>query len=281
MGKNALIANTTGEENTSIGYESLDLNTTGSYNTSLGAYALSENSDGSENTAIGSGALSTNASGNYNTAIGSSVLAGNIIGEGNTAIGNAALLSNTSGNNNTAIGGYALAENYTGSDNTAIGKGAGVNSSLAINNTTAIGSGAMVTTSNTIQLGSDGTGGYTPVENVRTSGTLTAGAVTYPNTDGTSGQVLITDGSGMASWATPASVSEADDQVFATTAGQISFTLSQTPTANSKVKMYINGIKINKLALSVSGTTVTYDPAINGNYAISVNDRVQFEYMYQ
>jgi hypothetical protein len=33
-------------------------------------------------------------------------------------------------------------------------------------------------------------------------------------------------------------------------------------------------------AYSFSGTTVTYVPANNGAYAITVNDRVQFDYTY-
>lgn len=35
---------------------------------------------------------------------------------------------------------------------------------------------------------------------IQASGTLTAGAVTYPNSDGSAGQVLVTDGSGVLSW---------------------------------------------------------------------------------
>jgi hypothetical protein len=115
--------------------------------------------------------------------------------------------------------------------------------------------------------------------NLNASGTLTTGAVTYPNTTGTANQVLTTNGSGVASWATPASVSEADEQLFAT-AAQTSFTLLQTPRVLSKVKMYVNGIKINKLAYSVSGTTVTYVPASNNSYAFVAGDRIQFEYSY-
>jgi hypothetical protein len=44
------------------------------------------------------------------------------------------------------------------------------------------------------------------VTNVKTSGTITAGAITYPNTAGTNGQVLTSNGSGTASWATSAGV---------------------------------------------------------------------------
>ncbi len=43
--------------------------------------------------------------------------------------------------------------------------------------------------------------------NLSTSGTLTAGAVTYPNTHGTEGQVLTSTGSGTLAWTTPSSVS--------------------------------------------------------------------------
>ena len=55
---------------------------------------------------------------------------------------------------------------------------------------------------------------------------------------------------------------------------QTSFTLTQTRIL-SKVKMYINGIRISNTAYSLSGNIVTYVPTNNGAYAISVNDRVQ------
>jgi hypothetical protein len=70
-----------------------------------------------------------------------------------------------------------------------------------LSNATAIGSGASVAASNTIQLGN------TSVLNVKTSGTITAGAVTYPKTDGTNGQVLTTNGSGTLTWAAASSSS--------------------------------------------------------------------------
>jgi hypothetical protein len=79
-----------------------------------------------------------------------------------------------------------------------IGSSADV-SSNALSNATAIGYGASVTTSNTIQLGN------TSVTNVNTSGTLTAGTVTYPAAHGNSGQVLSTTGSGTLTWTTPSS----------------------------------------------------------------------------
>ena len=49
---------------------------------------------------------------------------------------------------------------------------------------------------------------------------------------------------------------------------------------SAKVKMFINGIRINNSAYSVSGTTVTYTVATNGSYQIVNGDRVQFDYFY-
>ena len=71
---------------------------------------------------------------------------------------------------------------------------------------------------------------------------------------------------------------EADE--FSATATQTSFTLTQTPSINSKVKMYVNGIRISNTAYSVSGATLTYIPANNGSYTLNTNDRIQFDFYY-
>lgn len=94
------------------------------------------------------------------------------------------------------------------------------------------------------------------------------------------GKVLTSDEAGLASWAVAAvSVTEVDDE-FTATASQTTFTLSQVPSANSKVKMYINGIRISNTAYSWSGTTLTYISSNNGDYDITVSDRIQFDYFY-
>ena len=64
------------------------------------------------------------------------------------------------------------------------------------------------------------------------------------------------------------------------TAAQISFTLSQTPAANSQVYMYINGIRTNNNAYSWNGNTLTYSSTSNNNYTLLLNDRIQFDYYY-
>ena len=126
--------------------------------------------------------------------------------------------------------------------------------------------------------------GNSSVTDVNTSGALTTGTVTYPNThNATAGQVLTTNSAGVASWVTPsgggATVSEATDE-FSASAAQTVFTLTQIPAATSKVKMFINGIRVSNAAYSIIGTTLTYDPVLNGAYAVSVNDRLQFDYSY-
>ncbi|MCX6190622.1 MAG: hypothetical protein NTW54_13700 [Bacteroidetes bacterium] len=209
-GSRSLIANTTGSNNTATGYTSLYTNTDGYDNSATGGAAMMYNTSGFRNTANGFQSLYNNTIGDYNTATGyqalyhninnhnntangSQALLANTYGYQNTASGSLALDANTTGNRNTAHGYLALHANITGSNNTAIGYGADV-ASGALTNATAIGNGAIVAADNAIQLGN------TSVTNVKTSGTITAGAVTYPKTDGTNGQVLTTNGSGTPSW---------------------------------------------------------------------------------
>ena len=244
----------------------------GSSNTAIGENAMRQGQtgvDGSYNTAIGARALSNGDDGSYNTAIGASSIE-STSGSNNSALGYRTLVINSTGTNNTALGYLAGDSNTTGSNNTLIGSSADV-SSNNLSNAIAIGYNATVNASNKIRLGD------TNVTNIETSGTITAGAITIPNTDGSANQVLKTDGSGTLSWATV--IIDVTDE-FTASASQTSFTLTQTPTSNSKVKMFVNGVRISNTAYSWSGTTLTYIPANNGSYALSSNDRVQLDYFY-
>ena len=256
-------------------------------NTAFGNSALGSGT-GTRNTAIGFGAMQnySGASFDNNTSVGYSNMSALTTGSANTSIGAEAMMSLTTGTENTAIGQHALM-NVTGSLNTAVGSGAGqaiisgsqntfigrnANASANnLNNSIAVGYNATVDASNQIQLGNTG------ITSVTTSGKLTTGTVTYPNTDGSSGQALSTDGSGTVSWSYP--VTDAADEFTATTS-QTSFTLSHAPSARSKVKMYVNGIRISNTAYTVSGTTLTYTAANNGAYSLSASDRIQFDYFY-
>jgi hypothetical protein len=102
---------------------------------------------------------------------------------------------------------------------------------------------------------------------------------------GTSGQVLTSAGAGAPTWSTLATVRMNSDE-FTATASQTVFNaangssqLTQTPL-NNKVFMFINGIRIKNSAYSVSGTTVTYNPANNNSYTLVAGDRIQFDYAY-
>lgn len=243
--------------------------------------------------------------------------AGNILT--NTAIGISALGANTTGTNNTAVGNNTLATNVGGTYNTALGFGANV-ASASLTNATAIGNGASAAASNTIQLGNTsvtsvntsasitaagfkipaGTSSHylkadgssstldlssyatttqlndkAPIASPTFTGNATAAGFKTPT--GTSLEYLMADGSVSNAAGVPTEVTDE----FTASSNQNSFTLSQSPTATSKLKMYINGIRISNTAYSISSaTTVSYNSANNGNYTISALDRIQFDYSY-
>jgi hypothetical protein len=70
------------------------------------------------------------------------------------------------------------------------------------------------------------------------------------------------------------------------------FTLTTTPSANTKIKMYVNGVRISNTAYgyvtdSGGATTsatptlyVKYTPANNGAYVLVAGDRIQMDYFY-
>jgi|14BtaG_2_1085337.scaffolds.fasta_scaffold00272_12 hypothetical protein len=84
-------------------------------------------------------------------------------------------------------------------------------------------------------------------------------------TDGTDGQVLTTDGSGTLTFETPTG-GAASANAFATNIASgdgstATFTLSSTPSAESKIIAFINGVFQNQDAYTISGTDITFDTA--------------------
>ena len=173
-------------------------------------------------TSQGSGAVAVgNGTGNNNQG-GNSVAIGYVAGayyQGASSIAIGVNAAQTSqGANAVAIGDVA-GQNNQGANSVAIGSNAGQTSqganSVAIGgystssftNSIAIGYKAKTTAANTIQLGGDGViAGSTAITNVKTTGTLTAGTVTYPNAhNATAGQLLSINATGTAAWTTPAS----------------------------------------------------------------------------
>ena len=94
----------------------------------------------------------------------------------------------------------------------------------------------------------------------------------------TNGNVLTSNGTTWVSLA-PLLIREVADESTASNS-QTSFTLSQSPSSNSKVRMFINGVRISNTAYSVTGTSLTYNPNNNGGYILNFGDRIQFDYYY-
>ncbi len=199
VGVSTLNTNTLSPNNTAIGYNALkaysNQSSTSGYggNTAVGSGALASATTGNQNTAIGNDALTSNTTGGANVAVGVQALRYVTSGLGNVGVGASVLNSTNTGYDNAALGNSALGTNTTGNKLTAIGNNADV-ATNNLTNATAIGYGATVSASNSIQLGN------TSVTNIKTSGTLTAGAVTYPKLAGTAGQVLTDNGSGTLYW---------------------------------------------------------------------------------
>jgi hypothetical protein len=100
--------------------------------------------------------------------------------------------------------------------------------------------------------------------------------------------ITITNSNGSISIAASAAVVRPTTDQFFSIANQTSFTLTQTPLTNATVSpnvkqnvwMFINGVRTDNRAYTVSGTTVTYSAANNGGYNLLLNDRIQFDYAY-
>ncbi len=144
---------TQSNRNLAIGSRALAYNTTGYNNIGLGTYALYYNTIGAVNTAIGGGTLAYNTTGNYNSGFGGGALSSNVTGAFNTAIGVGALGDNTDGYQNTSVGYSSLYNNTIGIHNTGLGFFTGLGS-VDLTNATAIGAYALVSSSNSMVLGS-------------------------------------------------------------------------------------------------------------------------------
>jgi hypothetical protein len=160
-----------GDFNTAVGRGALTRTTTGINNTGVGYNALFNNSTGQQNTAVGRGALVSNTTAGSNTAMGQIALIKNTTGDKNCAFGQSCLASNTTGFANTAMGYRSLLTSTVENNNTIIGHQADI--APGVTNSSAIGSGAVAASSNTIYLGSaSATGGvvaYGPYNSISDS----------------------------------------------------------------------------------------------------------------
>ena len=194
LGTNSGFSNTVGRDNAFIGSNSGYSNTSGYQNLLLGTSSGYSNTTGRDNNFIGYYSGYSNTTGNSNLFLGSTSGQFNTSGYDNSFIGLASGNSNTTGFQNTFLGSVAGYYNTSGSNNTYIGFLAG--GSPTVQNSTAIGVNALVTTSNTIVLG-NATTTITGVGLGAGSG-LRFANLTSASTAGTggSGKVLSVDANG-------------------------------------------------------------------------------------
>lgn len=168
FGVNAGYNNTTGNSNAFFGMNAGINNTVGLDNTFVGTQAGNNNIEGNGNSFFGRRA-GFNNTGNSNAFVGADAGGGNTTGSGNSFVGAGVGFMNTTGNDNSFFGLGAGFNNTTGGGNTFVGNSAGQNNTTGSNNTaignlanvgannltfaTAVGAGAVVSTSDTIVLG--------------------------------------------------------------------------------------------------------------------------------
>lgn len=199
--------------NVALGEGSLRNNVTGDNNLAVGHQAL-YNSTAHNNMAVGFRSMYINSSGRYNTATGCESIYFNTSGGYNTSLGYRSLYRNTTGAYNVGIGYYTNAYNQAGSNNTMIGHQAGRGGTTLHSKSGNVFIGYMAgyndTTDNKLYIENSSSPnpliyGDFDSDLLRVNGTLHIGATYhFPTADGTSGQVLTTDGSGAVGWATVA-----------------------------------------------------------------------------
>jgi len=216
IGRGTLLNNTTGVLNTAVGFSSMNFQATnGRYNTALGAYTLNQLVNSQYNTAIGYRALTSTTGGN-NTAVGNESMLLTTVGGFNTALGDSSLYSNTTGVRNTAVGSNSLYSNSIGNNNVSLGFNSGYfetgSNSLYIENSNADANNALV-------YGEFGIDNTTSGNVLRTNSQFQIGNPTitgyaFPIADGTSNQIMQTDGSGTITWVDATSVGNTDHDFY-------------------------------------------------------------------
>ena len=295
VGLATLDAITTGDYNTAIGFSALSANTTGVSNTASGFNALFTNTTGTRNTATGYRSLYLNLSGQYNSAFGMLALRNNETGNSNLAIGYGALNDNTVASYNSAVGAYALqdanrtadADGYnvglgynagntgtnditTGNKNTLLGASTAA-SAAAGTNQTVIGYGAEGQANNSVTLGNaDVTEIYMAQDSGATVYAAALGfgdvAMTLPTADGSSNQVLKTNGSGTLSWGSAATSMNGLSDALVEDTG--SMYVGNDPSSTTDAADY--NVALGTTALSAV-TTGDNNTAI-GHNALTVNE---------
>lgn len=196
-GNSVFIGEGAGEEddysnnnNVFIGFNTGRVNTTGNYNIFNGYSAGRYNISGQRNIYLGAWAGENNETGDDNVFVGYETGYSNEGGSDNVFLGNAAGNSSETGENNTYLGTNAGYNNVNGTNNVFLGYETGYNE----------------TGSNKLYIDNSNSSSpllYGEFDNdlLQINGTLNiSGNYEFPTTDGSTSQVLTTNGSGILSW---------------------------------------------------------------------------------
>ena len=214
---------------------------------------------GTNNTICGSGAGSLMTTGSFNTFIGNLVCnLGIVTGSSNTCVGQTSTRDLISGNANTSVGRYSGTSITTGSFNTNIGFNTGIstNKNLTGSNNTTLGMDAI--------CGVDGLSYATAIgsgASVSTSNTLVLGRAT--DTINVSGDLILTGASPVINTSTPAAF--LDFQTAAGGTGYMNFSPRNTlafqiaPGSNTSVKImdFQAGLTMSGGNANLSTSTLT------------------------
>ena len=102
------------------------------------------------------------------------------------------------------------------------------------------------------------------------SGALTASGLAYPTSDGSSGQVIQTDGSGNLSFGNKASSSQVDTYATSGDGSTTAFDTGTNPLDEKNTWVFIDGVYQQKSTYSYSGSTITFGTAPDNGAAIDV-----------
>ncbi len=290
LGIDALEVNTSGRSNSAYGYQALYKNTEGDGNTAVGIRALRYNTTGSNNTALGGYALWQNTSGEFNVGIGLGANAENQEGSRNTIIGYSAGsgASNHNKSGNVFIG-YAAGYFETGdsklyiensTSSTPLIYGDFVNDLLKFNAEVELANGTSRSSLKFYERSIAGTN-FTKFQSQDQAGDVT---YTLPAADGSSGQVLQSNGSGILSWNNDEGATEIDELTDGKTDTTSVFLGSgaganDVGTENHNVAFGINALGSNTTGYRntacgyqvLKANTVSYDNTASGYRALKSN----------
>ena len=206
----------------------------------------------------------------------------NTTGSWNTIIGNGTGINNTTGAGNTFLGESAGANNLTGSDNIFLGRFSGLNATGSSNVFLGFESGLNETGDNKLYIDNSSTAspliwGDFNSNLLRVNGTFNINnAFSFPTSDGTNGQVLQTNGSGVLAWTTPSGGGSGDNlgnhtatQALGMGSFAINNVLDPTAAQDAATKNYVDtqvsGVMLDEIKDADNNTKIQVEESANEN----------------